>query len=154
MDKTRIANALSTFFYIGYFPVAPGSMASVAGACIAFWMAPLHVLLYAAVTVGITVIGLWSSGITEKSVGKKDPSCVVIDEVAGIMVSFFMVPLSWPVLVTGFFLFRAFDMFKIPPADRLEAEGGGKGIMMDDIAAGIYTNLTLQAGLWLAQNWH
>lgn len=147
--KTSFARLISTFFYIGDLPVASGTLASAAAVLLVLGL-PTSLLVYIAITLVVTVVGIWAAGITEKALGKKDPSCVVIDEVAGVLVSFFMVPLSWPVIIIGFFLFRAFDMFKIPPADRLENEGGGKGIVLDDIAAGIYTNLTLQAGIWLA----
>ncbi len=147
--KRSLARLISTFFYLGDFPFASGTLASAAAVLLVLGM-PASILVYVAVTIAVTVIGIWAAGITEKEVGKKDPSCVVIDEVAGVLVSFFLVPLSWPVIIIGFFLFRAFDMFKIPPADSLENEGGGKGIVLDDIAAGVYTNLTLQAGIWLA----
>lgn len=147
--KKFLARLISTFFYIGYFPFAPGTLASVAAVLLLLGL-PDSLVVYAGVTIAVTVVGIWAAKITEQEIGKKDPSCVVIDEVAGILVSFFLVPLSWPVVIIGFFLFRAFDMFKIPPADSLENEGGGKGIVLDDIAAAVYTNLTLQAGIWLA----
>ena len=69
---------------------------------------------------------------------------VVIDEVSGIMISFFLLPITWSVVLTTFFLFRALDMFKTYPANKLEAMGGTEGIMMDDILAGVYTNIIMQ----------
>ena len=96
------------------------------------------------------MIGFITSDIVEKVVGKKDPSCVVIDEVSGMMIALFMLPWTPAVVVTTFFLFRAFDMFKIYPMNKLEALGGGKGIMLDDIFAGIYANLTMQIALYLS----
>ena len=147
--KVRFAKALATFFYVGEFPVAPGTLASAVG--ILLVACSFHDLrIYVALTFAITAVGIWACDVTEKAVGKKDPGCCVIDEVAGIMVSFFLVPLSWPVVVTGFFLFRAFDMFKIYPANKLEDMGGGFGIMADDLAAGLYTNLVLQIAIRLA----
>jgi phosphatidylglycerophosphatase A len=140
---------IATFGYIGYCPAAPGTLASAAGLGLAFALRHYPVF-YVVVAVVVTVLGLMSAGIVEKSVGKKDPGCVVIDEVAGMMVTLFAVPLSWPVMLTGFFLFRAFDMFKIYPANKLEDMGGSVGIMADDIAAGIYANVTLQVALRLA----
>jgi len=83
--------------------------------------------------------------------GQKDPSCVVIDEVSGIMIAFFMLPMVWPVSIITFFLFRAFDMFKIYPVNKFEEMKGGTGIMMDDIIAGLYTNITMQIAIRLAQ---
>ena len=137
---------ISTFFYIGYFRFAPGSAASLAGAVICY---PLqsHMALYIAVWAAVTIAGFVFAGHMEKIAGKKDPSCVVIDEVSGMMIAFFLLPLKWPVVVTAFFLFRAFDMFKIYPADKLESLPGAAGIMMDDIAAGIYTNIIMQVAI-------
>lgn len=144
----RLTKIISTFFYIGYFPLAPGSLASVAGMFIYFWLHQ-NIAVYILLWIVITVLGFKAGDKMEKIVGEKDPSCVVIDEVSGVMLAFFMLPLSWPVAWTGFFLFRAFDMFKIYPSNKLEKIPGGVGIMMDDIVAGIYTNITLQIALRL-----
>lgn len=144
-----LARIIATFGFIGHFPVAPGTMASVAGVALAF-MLRNDPVFFVVVMIGVTVLGLLSAGVVEKAEGKKDPGCVVIDEVAGMMLSLFLLPLSWPVMVVGFFLFRAFDMFKIYPANKLEDMGGSFGIMADDIAAGIYTNIILQIALRLA----
>jgi phosphatidylglycerophosphatase A len=145
----KIARLIATFFYAGIFPVASGTFASAVAVLIVLdlYRQPW---LYVAVMIVVTVVGIWASGVTEKAVGKKDPSIVVIDEVAGVMVSFFLVPLSWPVVLSGFFLFRAFDMFKIYPCNKLEEQGGGWGIMADDLFAGLYTNIVLQLAVRLA----
>lgn len=144
-----LADMLATFFYVGRFPVAPGTMASAVGALMAVGLHAWPVA-YLAVMALVIVVGFWASGPAEKAAGKKDPGFIVIDEVAGIMISFFMVPLSWAVIISGFFLFRAFDMFKIWPANKFEELGGARGIMMDDIMAGIYTNIVLQIAIRLA----
>jgi len=91
--------------------------------------------------------GIWASGKMEKLAGKKDPSCVVIDEVAGILIAFFLLPAQWPVIITAFFVFRAFDMFKIYPINRFEKLPGSWGIMMDDVVAGLYTNIVVHVAL-------
>lgn len=142
----RFVRMISTFFYTGYFPGAPGSFASLVAVGLCFVLRET-VGLYVFVFVILTVLGFAVSGRMEKLVGKKDPGCVVIDEASGIMISFFLLPFTWPVVWATFFLFRAFDMFKIYPADKFEKAGGGKGIMMDDIMAGIYTNLTMQIAI-------
>ncbi|MBZ0166968.1 MAG: phosphatidylglycerophosphatase A [Candidatus Omnitrophica bacterium] len=132
----------STFFYVGNSPVAPGTLASFVGAliCIILWGSPWTYLL---VTLGVTALGLFVSGPMEDLLKNKDPSCVVIDEVSGIMLALFMLPLQWPVLITAFFLFRALDMFKLYPVNEMEKFEGGLGIMMDDIVAGVYTNIVM-----------
>ncbi len=144
----QINKILATFFYIGFFPFAPGSVASLLAGMLAI---SLHGLvgLYVVVTIIITVIGFLVSGKMEDIVKKKDPSCVVIDEVAGGLIAFFMLPLNAPVLITAYFLFRAFDMFKIYPVNRFEELPGSTGIMMDDLFAGLYTNITMHIALRL-----
>ena len=136
----------STFFYIGKFPFAPGTLASFVGALIAiiFFHQPF---VYILLTIAVTVLGFCVCGQMEKIVKEKDPSCVVIDEVAGIMISLFALPLTTPIIVVTFFLFRAFDMFKIYPVNKLEEMNGAAGIMTDDLVAGIYTNFIMQVAI-------
>jgi phosphatidylglycerophosphatase A len=142
----RLARFCATFFHIGDFPVAPGSAASAAALVVAF-LVHRWPLAYIAVGILFTVIGFMTAGQVEKLSGRKDPGFIVIDEAAGIMISFLFLPMTWPVMITGFFLFRAFDMFKIYPGNKFEAMGGAYGIMMDDIMAGIYTNIVLQVAV-------
>jgi phosphatidylglycerophosphatase A len=139
----------ATFFYCGYFPGAPGTFASAA-AVFLYWILRGHVGLYLAGFAALTAWGFFSGGAMEKMVGRKDPGCIVIDEVSGVLISFFLLPPVPKVLWTAFFLFRAFDMFKIYPANKFEICKGGTGIMMDDIIAGIYTNLVMQIAIRLA----
>lgn len=142
----RLARFCATFFHIGDLPLAPGTLASAAALGVAF-LVHHSWPLYMAVGVFITVVGFLTAGRAEELSGKKDPGCIVIDEAAGIMVSFLFLPMTWPVMATGFFLFRAFDMFKTFPANKLEDMGGARGIMLDDIMAGIYTNIVLQVAV-------
>lgn len=144
-----VARIVATFGYVGHFPVAPGTLASAVGVAIAYSLRSFP-LWYLMIALGITILGFLAAGIVEKAEGKKDPGCIVIDEVAGMMISLFGLPLDLKVMVVGFFLFRAFDMFKIYPANKFEDMGGSFGIMSDDIMAGIYTNLVLQVALRLA----
>lgn len=148
--KQKIAKFIATFCFVGLAPVAPGSFGTLAGVFICVALAQ-HLLWYCVLFLMVTTVGIWASQETEMALGEKDPGCVVIDEVAGIMVTFFMIPLNLPVLIVGYFVFRAFDMFKIYPANRLEAMGGGVGIMTDDLLAGLYANLTLQSALFLSK---
>ncbi|MDP8266021.1 MAG: phosphatidylglycerophosphatase A [Candidatus Aceula meridiana] len=137
---------ITTFFFIGYIPVMPGSMASIAGALIAISLSDsigFYILAWAAVT----FFGFLTSGKMEKILGCKDPGCVVIDEVSGIMIAFFMLPEKFSVWITAFFLFRAFDMFKIYPANFFEKKKGSAGIMLDDVAAGIYANIIMHIAI-------
>jgi len=140
MEKIVLLTA--TFFGIGYFPGIPGTAATAAGVALAFLLKG-QALAYAAVVFVLLALGVWSSGRLEKTLNRKDPGIVVIDEVVGILIALAGVPLTWPVAISGFFLFRAFDMFKIYPVNRLEAMPGGWGVMLDDVMAGVYTNIVL-----------
>lgn len=137
------ARLFATFFYIGYSPVAAGTTASLAGTMLCLLLSA-YPLMYVFAFFALTLLGFLSSGPMEAAQGQKDPGCVVIDEVAGCFVAFFMLPVKLPVVVTTFFLFRAFDMFKICPTDRLEALKGASGIMWDDLIAGFYANIAMQ----------
>lgn len=146
--KEKTVRLLSTFFYVGDMPMAPGTAASFVGLLLAVIL-HVNIFLYVLVTAVVIWLGLLVSGQMEKVLGKKDPGCVVIDEVAGILISLFLLPLTMPVLITAFFVFRAFDMFKIYPANKLEDMGGALGIMADDIMAGVYTCVVMHIALRL-----
>ncbi len=141
-----IAKTVATFFGIGYFPAAPGTAATAAGVVLAFFLFP-YPWLYVAVTLILLIIGIQASGRVEKILNSKDPSIVVIDEVVGILVALAGLPMTWPVVICVFFLFRALDMFKIYPINRLEAKPGGIGIMADDVMAGVYANIIMRIAL-------
>ena len=146
----KLIKTLSTFFYVGYFPAAPGSVASFAGL---LGIIVLHDYwgAYIAVTIIVTILGFAVCGKAEKIFNEKDPSRIVIDEVAGSLMAFFMLPLTPSVLITAYFLFRAFDMFKVYPVNKFEEIPGAAGIMCDDIFAGIYTNIVMHLALkWAA----
>jgi len=145
----RFVECATTFFYVGYLPLAPGSMASAAGAGLAFLLKD-QPFWYGIVFVVVTWIGFKASGIMEGFCRRKDPGCIVIDEVSGVMLAFMALPWRIDVFWATYFLFRAFDMFKIYPANRFEKIPGGTGIMMDDIMAGIYTNIVMQIAVRLA----
>jgi phosphatidylglycerophosphatase A len=142
----KLVKMLSTWFYIGNMPGAPGTFASVAAVLMA-GLFTFNTILYIVITVGVTALGFKVAGRMETILGRKDPGCIVIDEVAGIMIAFFLLPLTWPVAITAFFLFRAFDMFKIFPVNKFEELEGATGVMMDDVIAGIYTNIVMQVAV-------
>jgi phosphatidylglycerophosphatase A len=146
--RDKLIKLITTFFYVGFFPVGPGTAASFIGFLISILLRK-NILLYLGVTLVITILGFMISGQMEVIMKRKDPSCVVIDEVAGVMISFFMLPLTAPIILTTFFLFRAFDMFKIYPVNKFEELSSSTGIMMDDIIAGIYTNIAMHIAIKL-----
>ncbi len=138
---------LSSFGYAGYFPVASGTFASAVGLLICYLLHD-NLAVYSVVLVVITALGFMFSGQMERIEGQKDPSAVVIDEVAGMMIAMYAIPFtSWKVVLIAFFLFRACDMFKVYPAGKFEQIHGGAGIMLDDVIAGVYTNIVMQIAL-------
>ena len=101
-------------------------------------------LLSLAITIVTTLLGVWSSGVVEKIWGK-DPSRVVIDEVAGMCIGLLFIPVQLKYVVTGLILFRFFDIVKPLFIRKMENLPSGWGIMGDDILAGVYTNILLYA---------
>ncbi len=147
--SNKLSAVFSTFFYVGYIPLCPGSAASALGVMLVYFLCP-HKDLYVLFFFLITFLGFISSDQMEKHLKEKDPSCIVIDEVAGVFLAFFMLPLTWGVIFTGFFLFRALDMFKIYPINKFESLPGGAGVMMDDLMAGLYTNIIMHIALGIS----
>ena len=93
----------------------------------------------------VVAIGIPAATLEARGCGKKDPQHVVIDEVAGQLLTLLACPIVWQALLAGFILFRAFDIVKPPPVRSLERLPEGTGIVVDDLGAGIYGFLVLQA---------
>jgi phosphatidylglycerophosphatase A len=130
--------------------VAPGSVAS-AITVLVLWLVPVsRVVLLSAFGV-VTLVGIWAAHRAEGLLGAKDPHAIVIDEVAGMILSVLAFPLTVPVLVVGFLLFRVFDVVKPFPARRSERLPGGLGVMADDLVAGLYALIGLALLRWIVQ---
>ncbi len=137
------ATVIATFFGIGQLRPGPGTWGSLA--TVLLWAALAHTLspslrtpVAIALAVLVTLIAIPAATQVARGAGKKDPQFVVIDEVAGQLVALIAVPLAWKSFLAGFILFRAFDIVKPPPVRQLEAIPEGAGIVLDDIAAGLY----------------
>jgi phosphatidylglycerophosphatase A len=141
---------IATFFGTGYLRPGPGTWASVA-TVLAWWAiartAPETRLPYVAAGLAAlaVLVGIPAATRVARASGVKDPQFVVIDETAGQLITLIGAPLTWPVLLAGLLLFRAFDIIKPPPARWLERVPEGAGIVLDDVAAGLYALLVLQA---------
>jgi phosphatidylglycerophosphatase A len=144
----RTALLLSTVLGVGYAPVAPGTFGSAAG-LVLWWLLPASPLVHAASILIIFAAGSWSAGVAERHFNRTDPGQVVIDEVLGMLVTLFLVPVGWAGALLGFLLFRAADIVKPYPANRFERLHGGVGVMADDAMAAVYANLALRAVLWV-----
>ncbi|MET0852864.1 MAG: phosphatidylglycerophosphatase A [Candidatus Rokuibacteriota bacterium] len=128
----------------GYSPIVSGTAGS-AVALVGLWLIPFTPLALVLSCVAVTLVGFWASGRVERIVGRKDPGIIVIDEVAGMMVSVLFLPRTWPVLLTAFVLFRIFDIWKPFPARLSQSITGGVGVMIDDLIAGAYTLILVVA---------
>ena len=147
--RSRLAVAFASFGYVGFAPVAPGTVGSAAAIPFFLLLRLAHsAWLEIVVCAAIVAAGAWSARITEQALGVEDPGPVVIDEVVGMFVSLLFLPATWLVVLAGFVAFRVFDIIKPWPADRFEQIPGGWGVMADDVMAGVYANLTLQFLLW------
>jgi phosphatidylglycerophosphatase A len=147
---SRFAVALASFGYVGFAPVAPGTVGAAAAIPFFLLLRLAHSpSLELAVCAVIVVVGAWSARLAEQALGVEDPGPVVIDEVVGMLVSLLFLPGTWPVILAAFLAFRIFDIVKPWPAGRLEHVPGGWGVMADDVMAGIYANLAVQLLLWL-----
>jgi phosphatidylglycerophosphatase A len=141
---------LATGFGSGFGPIAPGTWGSLPGLAIAWGLDRLSgrwaVLAAAAV---FSFAGVWAAGRAEALLGEKDPGCVVVDEIAGQLVTLLFLPVTAAMLIAGFLIFRVLDVLKPWPARRLEGLRGGSGIMADDLMVGVYANLILHGlALW------
>jgi len=133
---------LATWGYSGYCPVASGTAGTAAAIVLYYPMSFLPLWAYLLLTVFVYFLGEISADFVEFDLGNKDPGIVVIDEVVGYLITMAFVPNTLFWIVAGFFAFRFFDIVK-PGLARLEKLGGGRGIMLDDVAAGLYSAASL-----------
>jgi phosphatidylglycerophosphatase A len=154
---------VATGFGAGFIPFGPGTWGSIVGLLIAYELItafgsgallPQNILIAAGVV--FAALGVWASDRAEKIFDRKDAGQIVIDEVFGQIISFvFIAPYlagpgaKWRWWVAGFALFRAFDIFKPYPINRLQGLSGGLGVMMDDALAGVYAAVALSLLLTL-----
>jgi phosphatidylglycerophosphatase A len=170
--KPSISILLASWFGAGYLPKAPGTFGSIGGAILALlmnWLAlrslfesdngsvrvthyfGARLLASYALVLIIAIVGVIASDRAARFTQIKDPQWIVIDEVSGQLLTYYLffltTPLNWKCLLLGFILFRLFDIWKPFPARQLENLPGGWGIMADDWMAGIYAALLLQVAL-------
>ena len=150
----RLSVAVATALGVGYVPFAPGTFGSLAGLVVfaAVRASGLPVVELAAIVV-VFLIGAWAASAAETHFGHIDPGPVVIDEVLGMLVTLAFIPVGWPAALTGFLLFRVFDVIKPYPANRFERLHGGFGVMADDAMAAVYANVVLRGVVYLLPGW-
>ena len=144
----RLAVWIATSGPAGYAPIAPGTFGSLVGVAVYFLIAGWSLQAQIVAALGISALGLWASTIASRHFDRSDPSQVVIDEVAGQVVTLVGLGSGVMTLTLGFLLFRALDIIKPWPANRLERLHGGRGIMADDLMAALYGQALLRAAIY------
>jgi phosphatidylglycerophosphatase A len=147
-------NALASFFYVGYIPGAPGTWASLIAAIIWLVLPVESRIIQFVIVIVAFVIGIYVADLSEADAGVIDPSYVVIDEVVGMWLALVLLPkIQYPqyLILAGlaFIMFRIFDITKLFPINKLERMSGGLGIMIDDIAAGLFTGISINLIMWM-----
>ena len=142
---------IATLFFVGYAPWAPGT-AGTAFVALLYWLffPPLGMLEWLGVLLVASGIGVYSAGRAASEWGE-DPGQVVIDEGVGFLFAVAFLPPNAGTVIAGFFVFRAFDIVKPPPARRLETLPGGWGIVADDVIAGLYSNAVIRSASYLVE---
>jgi phosphatidylglycerophosphatase A len=167
-----IHNLIATGLFSGYSPWASGTAGTAVGLLLYAVIPGMdNPLILGVATLVAFFAGVWSSAVVANIVGNRltrsaelakatfqgggneehktaDPSIVVIDEIVGMWITLLFLPKTIPVMVMGFFAFRAMDIIKPQPAKYLERIPNGWGIMLDDVMAGVYANILTWAGWW------
>ena len=134
---------LATLLGVGYIPLAPGSWGSLLTFILVWFLLPDNFYLLGGAALIVFFVSIWSADGAEKVFGK-DNRKIVIDECTGMLVSFLFLPKEFFLYILAYVIFRILDVVKPPPIKKLEEIKGGLGITLDDVVAGIYTNLILQ----------
>jgi phosphatidylglycerophosphatase A len=145
MKMNRFFLILATGLGVGYSPIAPGTLGTLLTIPIYFFISTIPSPLYELTLITFFFLSSWISEQTQKYLGKQDDPRIVIDEMMGFLITMLWVPKTIFSIITGFFLFRFFDILKPFPIRRLEKRWrGGCGVVLDDVLAGIYANIILQ----------
>jgi len=142
----RIAVVIGTGLGAGYAPFASGTVGTIFPALpLAWWLGREGTWVVLGAALVLFAAGVWAAGVCETVFGRRDPPQVVIDEVVGFLTAMAGVPSTWQWLLFAFLLFRAFDILKPWPASLIDRRvGGGLGVLLDDVVAGLYARSLLE----------
>lgn len=135
---------LAAGFGAGYVPFAPGTAGTLVAIPIFFVLSSIPFPLYGLTILTFFFLASWISGEAQRYWGRKDHPRIVIDEILGFLITMLWVPKTLLFIILGFFLFRFFDIVKLPPIRLMEKVKGGYGVVLDDVVAGVYSNIILQ----------
>ncbi|MCF8087390.1 MAG: phosphatidylglycerophosphatase A [Desulfotignum sp.] len=143
--KNQLIMLAATGFGLGYSPVAPGTLGTLAALPFIWLFTYIPKAAGAFFLVCFLLSSVFVADRAEKILGRKDPGAIVIDEIAGYWVTMCLVPVTGITLIVGFIAFRCFDIFKIPPVRYFEKNfSGGAGVVLDDIMAGVLAAFTVK----------
>ena len=143
--KQKSVMFAATGCFVGNISFAPGTFGSLLGLPLCFLLSRIHFPVAVILTILFIFFSIRIAKEAEEILKIEDPGCIVIDEIAGLMVTFIGLPFNTVTAVAGFIIFRVIDILKPYPIRSLERKlTGGTGIVMDDIAAGIYSNILLR----------
>ncbi|MCX7739037.1 MAG: phosphatidylglycerophosphatase A [Hydrogenothermaceae bacterium] len=152
----RIAFFLASSFYLGRFPIVPGTVGTLGALPFFYLYWDKGLLAQFSITISVILIGIWASHTVSQKVSDKDPSFVTVDEVAGYMITMFGIdPQNYQLnqlltyFILGFVIFRIVDIIKPPPIKLLEKYPMGIGIMLDDVLAGLYSWILLHLLIYI-----
>jgi phosphatidylglycerophosphatase A len=168
-DVSFLTRLVATGFFSGYIPWGSGTFGSLVGLLICLPAGLISLPVFPLLVVAVFFLGVYVSGRVALAEGHRltpsaavakaafqpgspehpDPSIVVIDEIVGMWVSLLWLPQSVVWFVAAFLIFRVFDVTKPPPVNQVEHLPGGWGIMLDDVVAGVYTNIVTRLVLFL-----
>lgn len=135
----------ATGCYSGKLPIAPGTFGTLAAIPLALVFLLIPPPFYALYVVGFLLVAIYVADRAEQIMGKKDPGCIVIDEMAGFLVTVSIVPIQLNTIIAGFIIFRFFDILKTRPVRYFEKQfSGGAGIVLDDVMAGVLSAVILR----------
>ena len=146
MTKPDINMIAATGGYVGYLPLVPGTFGTVAGLLPVYLLTRIESNFASFFLLALFILlSIRIAGRAEEKIGEVDPGCIVIDEIAGIMVAMWGLPFEWLPVLAGFLVFRFLDMLKPFPIRQIEKSlPSGLGIVTDDIVAGVITNIVLR----------
>jgi phosphatidylglycerophosphatase A len=148
--RERAVLFVATGFFIGNLPFAPGTFGSLIGLPVCLLLSRLDPLKSVICILGFILFAMGIASAAEKIIKQRDPGQIVIDEIAGLMVTLAGLPFNLKTALAGFIIFRVFDILKPFPIRMLDKSvGGGSGIVLDDVMAGIYGNLIIRLGIYI-----
>ena len=145
LGRRRLLLALATWGGVGFLPGAPGTWGTLAALPLWWKLTLLGPWGYGLGTAVVLLLALWAAGPAQAYLGRADHPAIVIDEVAGLLITLAGVSVTWQNAAVGFFLFRALDILKPPPIPWFTAgESGGLEVVADDVVAGVMARLVLE----------